>query len=196
MYIPQNIIQCMGGGGVIYLVPHCAAAWIWLSEGSHSALSEFLGPVLGTAYLNWHWLILSLIIIILIVSQWVGISNALYVASLYHSNYFLMHNATCTVCKCSRFFGKEICFWDIYPILPPNNSFGPFYRLYYSGTFINEHLWRATTRYITAKSSGPDWNYNDFTECKATSQERLPLYIIILHIMSSFIVPFSFSNWK
>ncbi len=96
------------------------------------------------------------------------------------------------MCKCSRFFGKEICFWDLYPILPPSNSFGPFYRLYYSGTFINEHLRRATTRYITAKSSGPDWNYNDFTECKATSQERPPLYI--LRITSSFIVPVSFSN--
>ena len=32
----------------------------------------------------------------------------------------------------------------------------------YSGTSINDHLQRATTRYITAKSSGPDWNYNDF----------------------------------
>ncbi len=30
----------------------------------------------------------------------------------------------------------------------------------YSGTSINDHLQRATTRYITAKSSGPDWNFN------------------------------------
>ncbi len=35
---------------------------------------------------------------------------------------------------------------------------------YYSGTSINNHLQRATTRYKTAKNvnSGPDWNYNDF----------------------------------
>ncbi len=32
----------------------------------------------------------------------------------------------------------------------------------YSGTSINDHLQRATTRYKTAKNSGPDWNYNDF----------------------------------
>ncbi len=32
----------------------------------------------------------------------------------------------------------------------------------YSGTSINDHLQRATTRYIMAKSSGSDWNYNDF----------------------------------
>ncbi len=33
---------------------------------------------------------------------------------------------------------------------------------FYSGTSINDHLQRATTRYKTAKNSGPDWNYNDY----------------------------------
>ncbi len=36
----------------------------------------------------------------------------------------------------------------------------------YNGTFINDHLQRVTTRYKTAKTSDPDWNYNNFTSQK------------------------------
>ncbi len=55
----------------------------------------------------------------------------------YHSNHILhciiWHNAlglyALALCVNAVDFEKEIYFWDLCPTLPPNNSFGPFYRL-------------------------------------------------------------------
>ncbi len=76
------------------------------------------------------------------------------------------------------------CVWFALDVSPANRADDPTVWKEKSDTPINDHLQRATTRYKTTKSSGPDWNY------------KFNVNHLSTRTASSFLVPNQLNAWK